>query len=291
MKISIAILCYNYGRFLSRAIESALAQHNVSDAELEILVIDDGSTDETPDVCARYGTGIRVHRSANEGFGASLTKAIRYASGDYICLLDADDYFAPDKLATLLPEIRKGMLYIDHWQWWVDADDHLIDGPCHGGNTSTICVNRIAALDLLPIENEVSFQIILRAGYGVRLSQPLGYYRKHNSSMTDRNRPGVQNDYLAGVHHRVAARLRQLSPLPQCISSTREARRLAYHYEALGYYNELEAALERHQRIASWVACCRMLSTAVRSKRGVSGLNVRMVAKTILSRPSFPKKG
>ena len=75
LKITCSILCYNYGRYLAQAIESCLNQEQ-GDYQLEVLVIDDGSTDETPEVCQRYQGRIRTLRSDNKGFGASLDRAI-----------------------------------------------------------------------------------------------------------------------------------------------------------------------------------------------------------------------
>jgi len=157
MKITCSILCYNYGRYLEQAIESCLNQEQ-GEYELEVLVIDDGSTDDTPEVCQKYQNRIRVLRSLNQGFGSSLDKAIQEASGDYVCLLDADDYFSNHKILTLLPWIKSGYLYIENNNYFMGPDGNRIDSEIHdGGNTSTICVNRIAAVSLLPVQNEIFF--------------------------------------------------------------------------------------------------------------------------------------
>jgi len=288
MKISVSILCYNYGRFLADAIESVLAQ----DQRADILVVDDGSTDDTPEVCAAYAGRIRVLRDTNQGFAASLTRAIEHAQGDYVCLLDADDYFAPGKLARIRRELeRPNVLYVDHAQVIVDERRREISGARGAGSTSSICVSRAAALQLLPLENEVALQVILKAGAGVRLAEPLGYYRVHGASMTNRKAPGLQNDYLAGIHHRLAERLRHLSPLPGWLGSARAAEAIARDFGATAHYNELEAALERGLAPAARRACLAMLRTAFGSATGYSTLHARMLVKTLLMRPSFPKHG
>lgn len=289
MNFTISILCYNYGRYLGAAIDSALSQHLAEGDTLEVLVVDDGSTDETPQVCARYGERIRVLRSANQGFGPSLSKAVREARGDFVCLMDADDHFAPGKLDALRPHLAAGALYVDHAQWKMDAEGTVLPGVHHGGNTSTICVHRASALPLLPIENEVALQTLWRAGRGVRLAQALGYYRLHEHSMTDRSRAGVQNDYLAGVHHRLAQQLRGLAPLPAWLADRRVLMGIVHEYESMGHYCDLEAALERGQPLRAYAACARMVAASLRSRPGFTIFTAKMIAKTLLMRPSFPK--
>ncbi|PYQ33691.1 MAG: glycosyl transferase family A [Acidobacteria bacterium] len=93
--ISVIIPTYNYARYLREAIDSALAQ---TYAPLEVIVIDDGSTDETPLVLAEYGNRIRTIRQNNAGVGAARTSGIAAARGEYIALLDSDDIWLPRKL-------------------------------------------------------------------------------------------------------------------------------------------------------------------------------------------------
>lgn len=290
MKFTVSILCFNYGRYLNAAINSALSQELQHGDTLEIVVIDDGSTDETPQVCAGYGNKIRTVRSNNQGFASSLTKALKNAHGEYVFLLDADDYFAPGKLSQIRQHIANGALYIDHGQWFINESGEILPGEHSGGNTSTICVNRAAALPLLPIENEVALQTLFRSGHGVRLNAPLGFYRLHGSSMTNRARPGVQNDYLAGVHHRLAQSLHKLDPLPSWFSNKKQVTQIAWEYDAMGHYNNLEAALERDQRGLAYKACLKMIDAGFRSRTGITSLMVKMMVKTLLMRPSFPKK-
>lgn len=291
MNITVSILCYNYGRYLNQAIDSALSQEIEHDDNLEVIVIDDGSTDETPQICAEYGKKIKTFRSQNQGFAASLTKSILNASGEYVLLLDADDYFAPNKLKNIRQHIKNNKLYIDHDQWFVNETGDILPGIHHGGNTSTICIHRASALPLLPIENEVALQTLWRAGQGVRLSEPLGYYRQHQASMTNRKQPGAQNDYLAGVHHRLAAQLNSLATLPVWLTDWRALRAIVQEYAAMGYYCELEAALERRQPVVAYKACARMVIAARRSRLGLTLFTAKMIVKTLLMRPSFPKVG
>ena len=86
--ISIVIPVYNGEAFVADAIDSVLAQKG---AAFELIVIDDGSTDATPAILARYGRAIAVHRQPNRGEGAARNAALSYLRGDLVLFLDADD--------------------------------------------------------------------------------------------------------------------------------------------------------------------------------------------------------
>ncbi|MFM6619862.1 MAG: glycosyltransferase family 2 protein, partial [Dolichospermum sp.] len=207
MKITCSILCYNYGRYLGQAIESCLNQ-KPGNYELEVLVIDDGSTDETPEVCKKYENRIRVLRSQNKGFGASLDKAILEASGDYVCLLDADDYFSDNKIITLLPYLNSSWLFIQHNNYFIDSDGKAIDSEVGGGgNTSSLCLNRIAALSLLPVQNEIFFHPLKLANHGLELDEALTFYRIHDASMIGSKLPYIWYGNLADITHTLAQKL------------------------------------------------------------------------------------
>jgi len=94
-RISVVIPSYNYARFVREAIDSALAQ---TYPPLEVIVVDDGSTDATPEVLASYGDRIRVIRQRNEGVARARNAGIATARGDYVAFLDADDVWHPRKL-------------------------------------------------------------------------------------------------------------------------------------------------------------------------------------------------
>ena len=86
--ISVIIPAYNYAKFLPQCIKTLLAQ--ASDLfELEIIVVDDGSTDDTRDVVASYD--VRYLYQENQGLSAARNTGIRAAQGDYVLFLDADD--------------------------------------------------------------------------------------------------------------------------------------------------------------------------------------------------------
>ena len=95
MPISVVIPIYNAARFVSRAIESALGQSFPPD---EIMVIDDGSTDETAAIVESYGDRVIYQYQPNQGASVARNNGITIAKNDIIALLDADDYWPVDKL-------------------------------------------------------------------------------------------------------------------------------------------------------------------------------------------------
>ena len=97
--VSVVILCHNYGRFLADAIESALGQTH---APLEVIIIDDGSTDDTHAVASRYAPKIEILRQPNLGLVESHNRGLSEAVGDYVTRLDADDVFRPSYVEKLL---------------------------------------------------------------------------------------------------------------------------------------------------------------------------------------------
>jgi len=92
--VSVVIPCYNQARFLGEAIESVLAQ---SYPHVEIVVVDDGSSDNTAQVAARYA-GVRYLRQNNQGLSAARNSGVRHSSGSYLVFLDADDRLLPTAL-------------------------------------------------------------------------------------------------------------------------------------------------------------------------------------------------
>jgi glycosyltransferase involved in cell wall biosynthesis len=95
LSVSVVIPAYNLARYLPQAIDSALAQTLPA---AEVVVVDDGSWDETPRVLASFGGRIRAIRQENRGLSAARNAGVAGASGDLIAFLDADDVWHPQKL-------------------------------------------------------------------------------------------------------------------------------------------------------------------------------------------------
>jgi glycosyltransferase involved in cell wall biosynthesis len=97
--VSVIIPTWNRAREVCAAIDSALAQ---TARPLEIIVVDDGSTDDTAGVLARYGDAIRVVRQHNQGVAAARNAGIAAARGELLAFLDSDDVWLPRKLELQL---------------------------------------------------------------------------------------------------------------------------------------------------------------------------------------------
>jgi len=112
--VSVIIPCYNAGRFLPEALKSVYAQ---TYREWEILLVDDGSTDDTPAVASAQGDRIRYFRQENRGAAAARNLGIARARGEFIAFLDADDVWLPSKLETQLRLFSRrpepGLVYSD----------------------------------------------------------------------------------------------------------------------------------------------------------------------------------
>jgi glycosyltransferase involved in cell wall biosynthesis len=101
-----ALICnYNYGRFLADALESALAQ---TWQPMEVLVVDDGSTDESRSVLEKYRSRVKVILKENGGQASAFNAGIAEANGEIICFLDSDDFWYPERVERTVAKYREG---------------------------------------------------------------------------------------------------------------------------------------------------------------------------------------
>lgn len=101
LTVSVVIPTFNRGAQIAAALDSVL---NQTLAPLEIIVVDDGSIDETANwIAANYGNRVRLIRQENGGVARARNRGLREAKGEWIAFLDHDDQFLPDKLAMLAP--------------------------------------------------------------------------------------------------------------------------------------------------------------------------------------------
>lgn len=94
--VSVVIPTYNRARYLGESIASVLGQEGPT---FEVIVVDDGSTDETPAVLGQYGDAIRIVRQSNEGIAAARNAGVAAARGRFIAFHDSDDIALPGRLA------------------------------------------------------------------------------------------------------------------------------------------------------------------------------------------------
>ncbi len=125
--VSILINNYNYERFVGDAIESALAQ---SWARCEVVVVDDGSTDNSRDVISGFGTRIQRIFQRNGGQASAFNTGFKHSRGDIICFLDSDDVFLPNKVEEVVAALDgKERQWHFHRLQWTDAALHPISMP------------------------------------------------------------------------------------------------------------------------------------------------------------------
>ncbi len=114
LRVTALINSYNYGRYVGEAIESVLAQ-NFPAEQMEILVVDDGSTDDTRQVVAGFGSRVRYLHKPNGGQASAFNCGFQHARGEIVALLDADDRWHPAKLWRVMREFdahpEAGMVY------------------------------------------------------------------------------------------------------------------------------------------------------------------------------------
>jgi glycosyltransferase involved in cell wall biosynthesis len=124
MKVSIIIVNYNYGRFVGAAIESALAQ---TWPDTEVIVVDDGSIDDSPAVIACYAGRITAFRKENGGQASAFNLGFQHSTGDLVILLDADDVLYPTRAAHAIEHYHPGVAKIQCRLDTIDRDGHNLD--------------------------------------------------------------------------------------------------------------------------------------------------------------------
>jgi glycosyltransferase involved in cell wall biosynthesis len=110
--VSTIIPAYNAGAYVDQAVTSALNQRDV---DSEVIVIDDGSTDNTWEILQRFSDRVRAVRQTNAGHVRSRNRGAQLARGEWLAFLDADDEWLPDKLAKQLnrADENTGLVYTD----------------------------------------------------------------------------------------------------------------------------------------------------------------------------------
>jgi glycosyltransferase involved in cell wall biosynthesis len=211
-RVTAAITTYNRAPFLQGAIESVLAQ---TFADCEVLVVDDGSTDDTGAALEPYADRIRVVRQENGGRSAARNTAVREARAPLVSFLDSDDRWLPDKLARQVPVLesdgRLGMVHghvdvVDgegrllgeeterHHELFSRANARItyagwaFDCRCFS-SAMTARVEAIRAVggydkDLLLDDYDLYLRLALDWGIAFLEGAPAALYRRHEGQMT-----------------------------------------------------------------------------------------------------------
>lgn len=204
--VSVVIPVFNGAAFLAEAIGSVL---NQTYTELECIVVDDGSTDNTAAIVKGFGNKIRYIRKANGGVASARNLGVTAANGEYLAFLDADDIWLPEKLSRQVELLRArpdlGLVYTG--LYLVDENFHHIgemtppDGRVALRNSlllelPVMTISMTAALptkvfhavcgfdERLTTSADTDFGCRVASKYPVeRISEPLALYRQHGEQM------------------------------------------------------------------------------------------------------------
>lgn len=228
-RITVLIDTFNYGHFIDEAIESVLSQDFPME-QVEILVVDDGSTDDTAERMKKYASRIQYLRKPNGGQASAFNFGLARSNGEIVTLLDADDRWMPDKLRRVIGEFERhpeaGLVYHHLREYDMrtgesrDAPFEAISGfvPSNlkdvilfeGFTTSSLAFRRSVLEDLLPIPEGIKIQadaylgslVIFVTAVAV-IERPLAIYRIHGSNLY------YQSDSIAeseGLRRRIDTR-------------------------------------------------------------------------------------
>jgi hypothetical protein len=163
MQFSVIIPTYNSGRLAAQAVQSVLAQTH---APAEILVVDDGSTDDTAEQLRPFQRRIEYVRQSNAKVAAARNRGLSLATGDAIAFLDADDYWHPDKLARQREVLQRcpeiGLLATEVFEWPGQLPQFEVpDGRCDEVPLKQLLVFNSLTTSSIVVRREV----LARAGH------------------------------------------------------------------------------------------------------------------------------
>jgi glycosyltransferase involved in cell wall biosynthesis len=208
--VSVIIGNYNYGYFLAEAINSVLQQ---TYRHFELIVVDDGSTDNSREVIESYQEQLIAIFQPNSGQGEAFNVALAKAQGEIVCFLDADDYYHPDKLSKIVNGFctHPQWVQISHGRISVDRDGSPVGsgskthnqgdvsqlllrwGRYSMGITSALAYRRKVLEQVLPIptmRNEAADTYLTAAvpfyGEVGCINEPLMFYRMHGNNLQAR---------------------------------------------------------------------------------------------------------
>lgn len=198
--VSVVMTAYNSSKYIRTSLDSILSQ---SYENLELIVVDDGSSDDTPQILRDYGARdprVRVIiKSTNDGTYVSKNMGILQARGKYIALQDSDDWSHPDRLAKSIGLLEKRSDVVGlttDWLRMTTAGDMVIKA---GGQISHVCcisivfrreraLQRLGLFDSVRIEADMEYIRRMACVFGpaavIRLHWPLMFGRAHSASLT-----------------------------------------------------------------------------------------------------------
>lgn len=211
-RVSVVIPVYNGEQYIQETLESVLGQ---TYPDVEVIVVDDGSTDSTLDILASYGDRLRVFRQKNSGAAAARNKGIQEATGKWVAFVDADDVWLPEKLENQLAACSEYLWSHTASVFRGGVNNGKLDSdftPKHAGcvleklvcgnfiTTSTVVVDRAVLLEsggfdvsLRSVQDwDLWIRIASKHALGY-LSEPLALYRVHAASASRSTRKTLPN--------------------------------------------------------------------------------------------------
>lgn len=210
--VSVLVDTYNHERYIEQALVSVIEQ-DFPASDMEILVVDDGSTDRTPDIVRKFAPRVRLLRKKNGGQASAFNAAIPKLQGEVIAFLDGDDWLAAGKLAAVMgalqehPEVAGvGHGYREFHENTQEFVDRIPNEPTtlhlktaasaeeasHKRNfllLGALTVRRTALAGVVPIPEALTFTAdspiaaAALAGAAFILREPLCYYRIHSANL------------------------------------------------------------------------------------------------------------
>lgn len=233
--VTILINNYNYGRFLNQAIDSAL---NQTYQDVEVLVVDDGSTDESRSIISSYGNRIVSILKENRGQASAFNAGFAASRGEIICMLDADDFFYPDKVERVVPHCQPGSMLYHRLQIepgaritpraispYVDYSRYAQRYgfvPYMASPTSGLVIRRELALSLIPLPTEhVRFSaddFVVRGaallGRVIGIPDVLASYRVHGENAWYGKSPLKSPEFIADLERYLNRKLVEAGKKP-----------------------------------------------------------------------------
>ena len=220
---TVLIDTYNYAEYIEDAVASALEQ-DFPPEEREILVVDDGSTDDTEERLHKFGQAIRYFRKPNGGQASAFNFGFAQAQGEVVALLDADDIWLPEKLGRVYEAFERhsgaGMVYhrVHLWDGARDISEDTYFIPVSGRvpesrqallqypmvGTSCLAFRREALRRLLPVPESLRFQadayltaLVIFVAEVAAMPEFLGKYRLHGTNLFQSNAERVSSSQIA----------------------------------------------------------------------------------------------
>jgi len=210
-RVTALIDTYNHERFIAEAIESVLVQDFPAN-EMEILVVDDGSTDATPEIVRRYAERVRYIRKENGGQASALNLGFAEARGEIVAMLDGDDVWLPQKVRRVMEAFAahpEAGIVFHPYQYWFPAENRCEDDRAYipvsgylpdnldallvfgGVGTCSSAIRRVCAERVLPIPEGLTvladaylIAAAIFAAPAVGLKECLTKYRHHGANLT-----------------------------------------------------------------------------------------------------------